>query len=252
MDAFFCVAERLNATTRAVTYELAIDGDVVSIVTRHRTERPEIFTELAVMTEYSTAIIVRRLREALGESAIALTAVRFVHPAPPSTSTASYEAFFRAPVVFGAALDEIEFRRELLDAPLLTADPILAEALGRASSFAAAGAPPADPFVDRLRASIARALEHGQSGLGVHVLAADFGVNGRTLQRRLKEKRLSLSKLIDDVRRERAAQLLSVEGTLLCDVAYRLGFSGLTPFCRAFRRWTGMSPRAFRSAGEKA
>ena len=70
---------------------------------------------------------------------------------------------------------------------------------------------------------------------------------------KLKEQGVSLSMLIDERRRELAEKLLARDSVLLCDVGYRLGFSDVKAFFRAFRRWTGTSPRAFQKTrhGEK-
>jgi AraC-like DNA-binding protein len=107
---------------------------------------------------------------------------------------------------------------------------------------------PPDRLIDQVKAMIAGSIAGGTRALAVDVIAAALALSGRTLQRKLKEHGVSHSALIDDVRREIATTLLARDGVRLCDVAYRLGFSGLTPFYRAFRRWTGTTPRLFQKA----
>jgi AraC-like DNA-binding protein len=231
----------------AIRVELHLDEHTARIRIRHLTQRAEILTELSILTELLTAIQVRRFRDVLGDATAELTGVQFLHPAPPSIEV--HEEFFRAPVAFNAPVDEVSFPRVLLDVPLQTADPFLADALAERQPPAASNDVESDPFLDRLRATIAGSLERGQAALGVDVIAVGLQTSGRSLQRKLRERRLSLSGLIDEVRRVRAAELLSQEGILLCDVAYQLGFSSVGPFFRAFRRWTGTSPRAFQGRG---
>jgi AraC-like DNA-binding protein len=252
-DALANVARQISKLANPARFEFTVDAEEAHYVVPLLVGRSaEIAAEIAVMQEFTIAFHVRRLRDVLGEDAAELTRVYFTRPAPEAA--AAYESFFKAPISFDAPYDGISFRRALLDAPLLTAHPELARTLAEASKRGGSPAAlaDADPFLDEVRAVLGSALEHGQSAVGVEVLAAELGTSGRVLQRRLKERNVSLTRLVDDVRRERAAELLEKEGVLLCDVAYSLGFSGLAPFFRAFRRWTGASPREFQLMRGKA
>jgi len=57
----------------------------------------------------------------------------------------------------------------------------------------------------------------------------------------------SFSEVLDEVRRQRALLLLEDRRLALADVAGRLGYSDTANFTRAFRRWTGQTPAAFRA-----
>jgi AraC-like DNA-binding protein len=176
------------------------------------------------------------LRDVLGDAVVKLGAARIAAVAPSETRV--YDEFFGVPVEFGAPSYEIGFARELLDARLLTASPEIAKVLAPRAE-----APPAEPFVDRVRAAIAASLGELAPDLTILHVSSRLGMTPRSLQRRLREKGASFSALVDEARRDLAQKLLSDEGTLLCDVAYRLGLSGLSAFFKAFRRWTGVSPR---------
>ena len=77
-------------------------------------------------------------------------------------------------------------------------------------------------------------------------VAAARGTTVRTLQRRLAESGLTYRRLVDEVRFERACRLLGDSGTRLSDIAAALGYAHPAHFTRAFTRWTGMTPRAYR------
>jgi AraC-like DNA-binding protein len=62
----------------------------------------------------------------------------------------------------------------------------------------------------------------------------------------LADEGTSFTSLVDDERRQRAQRLLSIPNVTLEDVAGRLGYSSLSNFVRAFHRWTGQTPAAFR------
>ena len=68
----------------------------------------------------------------------------------------------------------------------------------------------------------------------------------RTLRRRLAAEGVSFRALRDEALRERAVELLRRPGSAIAEVAFVLGFSDPTAFHRAFRRWTGVTPQAWR------
>ncbi len=73
-----------------------------------------------------------------------------------------------------------------------------------------------------------------------------LGIPVRTMQRRLKESGLSYSRLVEQTRHELACRLLDKPDAKTSAVARALGYNDPSSFSRAFRRWTGMSPRAYR------
>jgi len=80
-------------------------------------------------------------------------------------------------------------------------------------------------------------------------LAALLHLSARTLHRQLKEEGASLQALKDEVRCERAKDLLNRTAIPVKQVAQATGFRNEKSFIRAFRGWTGFSPGDFRRAG---
>jgi AraC-like DNA-binding protein len=76
--------------------------------------------------------------------------------------------------------------------------------------------------------------------------AVTIGLSPRSLQRRLARLDTSFERLVEDWRRGAAHQLLADPSTGTTEVALRLGYTDPSHFIRAFRRWEGMSPTAFR------
>ena len=72
------------------------------------------------------------------------------------------------------------------------------------------------------------------------------GIPARTLQRRLNESGMSYSDLIEQTRREQARCMLHKPGTKVSTIARALGYADHSSFSRAFRRWTGISPNAYK------
>ncbi|MBS3804285.1 MAG: helix-turn-helix transcriptional regulator [Oleiphilaceae bacterium] len=82
----------------------------------------------------------------------------------------------------------------------------------------------------------------------VEDVAAELNMSRHTLYKRLKEEDLTFLGLVEEVRREQALCYLHDRDRSLLEVAELLGFSELSAFSRAFKRWMGRSPAEFRSA----
>lgn len=88
----------------------------------------------------------------------------------------------------------------------------------------------------------------GSASLDLHEVAPTLAMSPRTLQRRLTERGRSYSELVDEVRRERVEELLSVSDASLEAIALHAGFTSSRALSRAFKRWTGSTPGAWRAA----
>jgi AraC-like DNA-binding protein len=192
--------------------------------------------------EFAWAIIADRIRRSVG-SGFSFERVAFAHAGPEDT--ARYDAFFGTPVTFSAPTDRLVFKSELLDLPLLTAASSLAEMLEAKMREIAPG--PEHPLLARARRAISTLLDRGDTG--VDSAASALRMSRRTLQRELQELGTSHKAILDDIRRERASRLLASGEMGVPEVARSLGFSEASAFYRAFRRWTGSSPGAFRDRG---
>lgn len=174
------------------------------------------------------------------------TMLDFRHAAPPHAT--AYERFFDMPARFGQAEDALHFRRAFLDAPLPGGYPTLHEQ-AHTRIAQRLHALPRSPGV---AASIERALRRRPAlfGLGVEATAEELGLHPRTLQRRLQAAGTHFAALQAEARHKLARQYLT-ESTLDIDhISERLGYSDRRSFTRAFQRWTGMTPSAFRAHGD--
>ncbi|MPR12412.1 helix-turn-helix transcriptional regulator [Microvirga tunisiensis] len=77
-------------------------------------------------------------------------------------------------------------------------------------------------------------------------VADRFAIHRRTLSRHLRAEGAGFQSLVDETRFEIARQLLSQTRIPLSEVAVALGYSEASAFTRAFRRWSGQSPAAWR------
>ncbi len=235
-DALERAAKFYLLVTRRTT--LALDDSRAPISTLRMLPVARTARRGRILTELPFASLALRAREATG-GVFALRAVRFTHAGEPS---AAYADVFRAPITFGAAVDEIEMETPQLDLRLASADPITSAALEVRVAQLTAGGAARSVFVEKVRQAIAMNLERSVSPTSI---AKALGISTRTLRRHLEHEGLSLRTALDDVRRERANTLLA-SGTPVKEIAFALGFSEPSAFSRAYKRWTGVAPRIAR------
>ena len=96
----------------------------------------------------------------------------------------------------------------------------------------------------RFRASLLERMASGD--LSEDNLARDLHMSRRSLQRRLAEAEATYQSLVDDTRRDMALRYLEDAGKSATDIAFLLGYSQQSAFTRAFRRWSGKTPSAWR------
>ena len=161
---------------------------------------------------------------------------------------AAHDAFFGVPVAWGAVRTEVLVPPEVLALPLLKADPALAEfferhALALLERFGSDAG-----IAQRLRASLTEELPRGLPTL--ESAAAALAMSTRTLRRRLQDEGTSFQAVLDEVRCELAKRYLAGPRLAVGEVAFLLGFCEPSTFHRAFKRWTGMTPQAFRRQGD--
>jgi AraC-like DNA-binding protein len=102
---------------------------------------------------------------------------------------------------------------------------------------------PANGTIEALKALIAQLLPNER--LTIERVASRLGMSVRTLQRRLREWGYSFKGIVDDTRRRVAIARLTAGEPNITETAFLLGYSDLAHFTRAFRRWTGTTPRKF-------
>jgi AraC-like DNA-binding protein len=191
--------------------------------------------------EHFFALLVTRGRLLTG-GGMKLLRATFVHAAPASIS--EHERIFGAPLEFGATANEMVAESDGLSVPLRSSNPELLEPLERAAATILERR--LEDVVVRTRAVVPEVLRTGEPGLSG--VARRLGVSARTLQRRLGEQGTSYALIVDEVRRELAQREVALGTRSFGEIAFLLGFSQASAFDRAFRRWTGCTPSAYRSA----
>ncbi|HMT17291.1 MAG TPA: AraC family transcriptional regulator [Ottowia sp.] len=159
---------------------------------------------------------------------------------------AGYREVFACPVAFEQAFSGLLLDNALLDAPLLRADERRAREHQRAAAARMADLTQGGALAQELRAWMIATLA---SRVPTRAEAAQaLGVSERTLARRMQAQGLSFTALLDGVRRDAALQAVTDSTRALADIGLALGFAEPAVFWRAFRRWTGCTPQAWRDS----
>ena len=172
-------------------------------------------------------------------------AVYLKHRAPVHTE--GHEAFFGCPVQFESDRDALLVSRRTLATPNKLGDPSIAEFFDTHLEAEVGRLADTVPLERLVIDRVSPALSAGVPALSE--VAKELGMSGRTLQRRLAEDGLTFQSVVDSARRRLALRLLRQRAEVtLTEVAFMTGFSDQSAFTRAFRRWTGQTPGAFRAA----
>ncbi|MGW1075576.1 AraC family transcriptional regulator [Streptomyces sp. NPDC002537] len=199
----------------------------------------------------SLMIVWHRLASWLIGHRIPLRWAEFAHPAPPYAP--EYGPLFGCPVRFGAPRTGAAFDPRWLTAPVVRDEAGLEQLLRRAPADLLSRRDYGTTAAEQVRRSLARALREGRAGRlpGPARLAELLAVSPATLRRRLRDEGTSYRRLADQVRRDAAVRGLAEGAESIAELAARLGFSEDTAFHRAFRRWTGTTPGAYRRLGRQ-
>jgi AraC-like DNA-binding protein len=172
------------------------------------------------------------------------TPVRVLLPHAGREHADAYRKALHCPVEFEAGRVALVFDAGLAAQPVRTGHPELAAEADRIAARYLEGLEPGT-VATRVRALLLEAMPSGE--LDQECIARALHQSPSTLQRRLRREGTTYQNLLDATRREMALQYLREGRHSLADVAFLLGFADQSNFTRAFRRWTGKTPRQFLS-----
>jgi len=191
--------------------------------------------------EFSMTLLLMRSRQA---SATTWTPDRMAFQHERAHDDGEPSRVFGCHVVFGAAVTEMLIPRTVLELPHVRPDAPLLEVLSRHVQARLESQPRRGALLARASSAIARRIATELPTLASTAVA--LRMPERTLQRRLADEGVTHSVLVDDVRRNLALELVADANVTLTEIGYRLQFADPAAFYRAFKRWTGEGPAAYR------
>jgi AraC-like DNA-binding protein len=190
--------------------------------------------------EYTIATACQMVRLAIGSHWNPLE-IHFEHDEPERR--ASLESYFGAPVLFSQPANRIVMPTVVADRRLQTENRSLTFVLERHVADLLTEAQGSSTLSTRVRRLITLYL--GRERITVGRFAKDLGMSARTLQRGLAGEGTSLRILLRDYRQSMAELRIASGGTSNSQIADALGYADGTVLWRAFKGWTGNSPRRF-------
>lgn len=242
-----------DAFTRLVRYQRAL-----STVAKFHLEEKDGYTKLVINArrigfsvenatlEMAMAVSVRMCRLALAPD---FSPLRVTLKRQQPECHERITAFFNATVDYEAEENCLLFRTRDLQSPLPNANPELARVNDQVVV----------EYLDRfdrsqvsmqVRARIIEALPSGQPTQSD--IAKSLNLSLRNLQRKLQGEDTNFKTILDETRRELATQYIREAHLSIGEIAYLLGFAETSNFTRAFKRWTGKSPKQYRRLADES
>lgn len=173
---------------------------------------------------------------------IPLKEIRFAYPEPEHV--AEYRLLFPCQIRFDQPETCLVYDKAMLSAPVVQTPRSLKAYLRRA---------PLDWFMRQsyypaFTRRVLDHLEHNDTLINadMETIAAELHVTTRTLRRKLTEEGTHFQELKDGIRRDIAIHYLSRPSLTISEISRKLGFSEPASFTRAFKQWTGVSPKVYR------
>ena len=240
------------ALKRWCRHHALLTGDIGVQLRRHGESAAIVIEERARIARHGAGArefcLVHVLRNIHGlaclyiDSRIPLQGACFPFAAPAHAE--AYRFMFPGPLEFDAAQATIRFDARYLALPLRRDEKALRRMLQRALPLTVLQYRRDRLLVEQVRQVLVTRPEQARNA---ESLAHLLHLSARTLHRQLKEEGASLQQLKDEVRRERAGDLLYRTEQPLKQIAQAVGFRNEKSFIRAFRQWTGASPADFRA-----
>ena len=190
----------------------------------------------------SLLVIWHRLGSWLIGQRIRLEQATFSYPAPAHAS--EYDLLFPCPLVFSAARSSLVFHSRYLSLPLLQDERTLKHFLERSPADLLSRPDEGDSLSSQLRRLLSRDRTPWPD---LEAVAQHLHISPQTLRRHLREEGTSFQALKDELRRDIAIYHLGRADLSLQEIAEQLGFSEPSAFHRAFKKWTGLTPGAYRA-----
>lgn len=241
----------LNALNRIITHKIftpdinfklhkSEEHAVLSMSLNHPEEHP-----FHIVTEITLAIMHRLSSWLIGQR-IELTKVEFVFPKPNHAT--EYDLLFRCPIQFDCTESSIYFSPHYLNYAVIQPGLDLRHFLRNA---------PAKPLViphndnsltSKIRSIIGK--DFSKEFPDFEAVAKELNTTAQTLRRHLKTENTSYQEIKDVMRRDAAIYYLSKPNLNINEIAELMGFSEPSTFHRAFKKWTGLTPGAYRQGNE--
>ena len=240
LGSFSRVARYWRLWTNFAQYALEETNDGMLFV-EHRDGKRRLGMRISIEADLASGVSLSRQ---VSPRPFAPIEVYFKHSAPKTIK--HHEAYFGCPVHFGADKDAMLLSHHSLFEPNVLGDEGITQFLVSHLDQELAQIDDTPALHTQTKDEIARSLSEGLPKMGE--IARRLGLSARSFHRRLAEHGLSFQTLTEETRREIATAMLHEECYSLSEIAFLTGYSEQSAFNRAFKRWMGVTPAAYRKS----
>lgn len=190
--------------------------------------------------ERTLAIAIHRAAEYISSS-LSIEYVGFQHDKPDYAE--KYQEIFSCPVRFNQSSTHLVFKKRYLDFRLPKRSSYLHVVLTKHIESLLNKFRPKPSLTDKVKQLVEKKL--AKDSVDAAHIAEKLHMSRNTLYRKLKQEGMAFHDLVDQVRQKKALEYLNENKHSLSEIAFLLGFSELSAFSRAFKRWTGESPAKY-------
>ena len=221
-----------------VAMKLEIDKQKVRLVTHMEGEihDPHYFLRESIL------VIWHRLGSWLIGQPVELEKAGFDYPRPPHGD--EYRHIFHCPLEFESDRTALTFDKRFLSAPVIRDKPEIRQFLKTSPADLLSRPDESNTFTGKIRALIGRDFSTPLPDF--ERIASELHTSPQTLRRRLKQENTSFQEIKDLLRRDMAIYYLSRQELSINNIAEKVGFTEPSTFHRAFKKWTGVTPGAYR------
>ncbi len=237
-DCLELTIRHLSLFVEAARAAVTIHGDTAVLTLR----TAEDATGLDAADDFVVAACVAFLRRNVPDYRPPLE-VRVAHARP--SYAAEYQRVLGTPVTFDAAENAVVFPKEWLERRMPCANAELLAVFEHQARRALTELGQQYGAAGLVRQAVSGQFEAGS--VSMHDTARRLAMSVATLRRRLGDEGTTFADLVDELRRQRAYEHLREPHLTVSEVAFRVGFSGVVTFGRAFKRWSGLTPTEFRA-----
>lgn len=177
---------------------------------------------------------------------IVLDQVAFNYPEPEHIK--EYKHLFHCPLTFNQRYTQLTFNARYLQETIIRDEPELKEFLKSSPADLLGKPDDYNSYTSQIRQQIGRDLRNELPDF--ETISSVLNLSPQTLRRRLKEENTSYQEIKDNIRRDQSIYHLSRNDFSINEIADLVGFTEPSTFHRAFKKWTGLTPGAYRQ-GER-
>lgn len=225
--------------TDAGSAEIHQNEDTTSIVLHRPPTRRGI-----EMANEATFVMLLNVMNEVSVNPVRPVSVEFQHQL---ISPDGFKTYFSCPVIDGQSNYVLKFKSSEINIPTKKADKSIHRFLVHRMEVEKSEIHQrADIILREISMLVEESLANGVPS--IEQTAQYFGMSGRTLKRRLADRKMTFRELVQRIQKKVALSLIKDASSSIGEIAFQTGFSEQSAFNRAFKRWTGSSPLSYRKS----